>query len=112
MELEANIVQPVVSHDGDGWRMEGQNSTEMPALGSPERRSEIHPSRLPTLIADALLSLDQAGWSTWNLEHTTSDALGKILIRRALERMAAAADDLAALHELTFSGEREPRSAS
>ena len=64
------------------------------------------------MVADALLSLDQAGWSARNLEHTTSDALGKILIRRALERMAAAADDLAALHELTFSGDREPRSAS
>lgn len=112
MELETNIVQPVASRDGDGWRMEGQNTLEMPTLGSSERRSEIHPSGLPTLIADALLSLDQAGWSTRNLEHMTSDALAKILIRRALERMAAAADDLAALHDLTFSGDQEPRSAS
>lgn len=101
MELEANIVQSVASRDGDSWGMEVQNTTEMPNLGSPERRSEIHASRLPTLVADALHSLDQAGWSARNLEHTTSDALGKILIRRALERMAAAADDLAALHELT-----------
>ncbi|HVC76973.1 MAG TPA: hypothetical protein VND96_10725 [Candidatus Micrarchaeaceae archaeon] len=112
MELEANIVQSVASRDGDSWRMERQNTTEMPTFGSSERRSEIHASRLPTLVADALLSLDQAGWSARNLEHTTSDPLGKILIRRALERMAAAADDLAALHELTLSGDWAPPSAS
>jgi hypothetical protein len=111
MELEANIVQSVASRDGDSWGMEVQNTTEMPNVGSPERRSEIHASRLPTLVADALHSLDQAGWSARNLEHTTSDALGKILIRRALERMAAAADDLAALHELTLWGTQSPSSS-
>lgn len=92
--------------------MEGQDTTEMPNLGSPKGRPEIHANRLPTLAADALLSLDQAGWSARNLERTTSDALAKILIRRALERMAAAADDLAALRELTSSGHWEPPSAS
>ena len=112
MELEAKIVQSVASGEEDSWRIEEQDFTEMPALGSPGRGSEIQPGRLSTLVGDALLSLDQAGWSTRNLEHATSDALGKILIRRAIERIAAAADDLAALHELSFAGDREPPSAS